>query len=133
MSNYTEKLRKHNLKVTPQRLAICEALHVNGHLSIDDLYNVMLKKFSSLSLATIYKNVNLMVKSSFIKEIKIPNAKSIYELIKDSHAHLVCEKCGSVEDIDINIDFVISDVLKNQNFKVNNIDLVLSGICKKCQ
>ncbi|NPA60635.1 MAG: transcriptional repressor, partial [Epsilonproteobacteria bacterium] len=80
MINYTNTLRQHNLKATPQRLAITEILYKQGHINIESLYELMVQKFNSISLATIYKNINLMIEGSFIQEVKIPNAKSVYEL-----------------------------------------------------
>jgi len=133
MNNYTEILRQHNLKATPQRLAIADTLHARGHISIENLYEVMIKKFNSISLATIYKNINLMMENSFIQEVKIPHAKSVYEITKENHSHLNCSTCGEVEDIFINIDSVIEDISKNTTFKIDSSDLVLSGICKNCQ
>lgn len=63
--NYIATLQKHNLKVTPQRLEIVDILYKNGHMSIDDLYTSLRGKFPSLSLATIYKNINTMCEKFF--------------------------------------------------------------------
>jgi len=111
MNNYTEILRQHNLKATPQRLEITNALYTNGHISIENLYNVMLKKFNSISLATIYKNINLMLEASFIQEVKIPNEKSVYELTKETHSHIVCDTCGDIMDIELNLESVMAKVV----------------------
>ena len=56
-------------------------------MNIDDLYKKLLSKFPSVSLATIYKNINAMVEKVFLSEVKIPNTKSVYELVKTEHAH----------------------------------------------
>jgi Fur family peroxide stress response transcriptional regulator len=133
MNNYTNILREHNLKATPQRLAIAEALYSYGHLSVESLYDMMLQKFNSISQATIYKNINLMIENSFIQEVKIPHAKSVYELIKDAHAHLVCQKCKEVSDIVVNLESMMEDTSKKSNFKISRADLVFCGVCKKCQ
>lgn len=133
MINYTDELRRHNLKATPQRLAISDALHSCGHINVDTLYEIMLSKFNSISLATIYKNINLMLEYSYIQEVKIPQNKSVYELTKTSHSHLVCTKCGKVEDVTLNIKPIISEVNVNNAFNISKADLVLSGICKNCQ
>ncbi|MBU1657934.1 transcriptional repressor [bacterium] len=133
MNDYTNILREHNLKATPQRLAIANALCTNGHMSIETLYGIMLKKFSSISLATIYKNINLMLENTFIQEVKLPNAKSVYELTKTPHSHLLCEACGNVEDILLNLNSIIEDALKASEFQIEKTDLVLSGVCKKCR
>ena len=133
MNNYTTMLREHNLKATPQRLAITDVLYTNGHITIESLYELMVKKFNSISLATIYKNVNLMLENTFIQEVKIPNAKSVYELTKEAHSHLACEECGSIEDITLNVEQVIATLSQISDFKVNSSNLVLTGSCKKCQ
>lgn len=133
MENYTELLRAHHLKATPQRIEIASALKANGHLTIEKLYDILLQKFSSISLATIYKNVNLMIENAFIQEVKIPNAKSVYELTKEAHSHLVCEKCGSIADIVLDLSPIKELDLKETHFKINKADLVLSGLCENCQ
>jgi len=132
MNNYTQILRDHNLKATPQRLAITDILCVHGHIGIESLYDVMIKKFSSISLATIYKNINLMLENSFIQEVKLPNQKSVYELTKQSHSHIICEKCGTVNDISIDLNAIVNSVAALENFEINKADLVLSGVCKNC-
>ncbi|EDZ61170.1 transcriptional regulator, Fur family [Sulfurimonas gotlandica GD1] len=133
MINYTDELRRHNLKATPQRLAISNALHSCGHINIDTLYELMLKKFASISLATIYKNVHLMLENSYIQEVKIPQSKTVYELTKTYHSHLVCTKCGEVEDIKLNMKPILSEVNSNSSFEISKTDVVLSGTCKNCQ
>ena len=71
MNNYTNLLKEYDLKVTPQRVAIVEELFKNGHMNIDDLYKKLLSKFPSVSLATIYKNINAMVEKVFLDVIAV--------------------------------------------------------------
>ena len=70
--NYENLLREHGLKVTPQRLGILSLMQQSGHVSVDDLYAEIKKQFPSVSLATMYKNINTMMNSSIVIEIKIP-------------------------------------------------------------
>ena len=133
MINYSDILREHHLKATPQRLAIAEALHIKGHINIETLYEIMLKNFNSISLATIYKNINLMLENSFIQEVKIPNAKSVYELTKETHSHLSCEVCGDIEDVYVESSDIIYSVSKKSDFEIKDMELVFLGLCKDCQ
>ena len=133
MNNYTNLLKEYDLKVTPQRVAIVEELFKNGHMNIDDLYKKLLSKFPSVSLATIYKNINAMVEKVFLSEVKIPNSKSVYELVKTEHAHLVCSCCGNIEDIMLDPSSIISEVSTLSSFKIDSTNIVLSGICPKCK
>jgi len=132
MENSTKLLKEFNLKVTPQRIAIVDELYYKGHLNIDDLYSSMLNKFPSISLATIYKNVNSMVEKFFISEVKIPNSKSVYELIKEEHSHLVCENCNKIEDIVIDTSSVLEKLKSQSDFSVNYTNVVFTGVCSSC-
>lgn len=132
MENYTILLKNYDLKVTPQRVAIVEELYINGHMNIDDLYKKLLKKFPSISLATIYKNVNAMIEKIFLSEVKIPNSKPVYELVKSEHAHMVCSNCGYIEDISLDTVSLVNQAVDISNFKVESTSIVLSGLCPKC-
>jgi len=133
MNNFTDSLRAHHLKATPQRIEIANTLYQRGHVNIEDLYETLLKKFNSISLATIYKNINIMVENAFIQEIKIPNQKSVFELTKEAHSHLVCDKCGMVEDITLDLSSISELASHQTNFQINKADLVFSGLCSNCQ
>jgi Fur family peroxide stress response transcriptional regulator len=126
-------LREHHLKATPQRLEIANALDCNGHMTIEKLYEVMLKKFNSISLATIYKNINLMIENAFIQEVKIPNEKSVYELSKDTHSHVICKQCNKIQDIALDLSQTTELASQTSHFKIVKADLVLSGLCQKCR
>jgi len=65
--------------------------------------------------------------------VKIPHAKSVYELTKDNHAHLICEECAEVNDISLDLNPVIENAIKKSNFGIDKSELFLSGICKSCQ
>ena len=133
MFNSSILLKEYNLKVTPQRVAIVDELYKNGHMNVDDLYKNLLEKFPSISLATIYKNINAMVEKIFLNEVKLPETKSVYELIKEEHSHLVCSSCGKIEDIMIDTSVLQSSLLKQSSFKVQSSEVIFTGVCENCQ
>jgi Fur family peroxide stress response transcriptional regulator len=133
MENYNIRLNEIGLKATPQRLAILEIIEYRGHINIDDLYEMVKEKFHSISLATIYKNINAMLSKTLLTEVKLPSKKSVYEIVKDSHSHLLCNMCGEVVDIDISIANIENQVSKEYNFDVAKSDLVLNGVCSNCK
>lgn len=131
--NYELLLHEHNMKVTPQRLGILNLMQKHGHISVEELYENIKKQFSSISLATLYKNVNSMVEVSILKEVKLSNMKSKYEIIKIPHAHLLCESCRNLEDFELDIDDVNAVLSSKTDFKVHQTDLVFTGLCRECQ
>ena len=130
--NNSSLLKKFNLKITPQRLAIVEELKTHGHMNIEDLYTSLLMKFPSISLATIYKNVNAMVEKIFLSEVKLSNKKAVYELIKEEHSHVVCSKCNSIMDITLKTKEIIHQAMKLSGYELNSSSLLFSGTCPKC-
>ncbi len=131
--NYETLLREHHLKVTPQRLSILSIMHDKGHISIEELFSHIKKKFTSISLATLYKNVNAMLENKLISEVKIPHNKSKYELSKTEHMHMVCTQCESVTDIHINVHELLEQVKDQSHYKIENYSVIFSGICEACQ
>ena len=133
MKETAELLKEHRLKVTPQRLKIIHMLEKHGHLNIEDLYDEMLKEFPSVSLATIYKNINQMIASGIVQEVKLPATKSVYEIIKEPHLHMICDRCHKVEDVIVGTEKVIEEAEKLSGYKIEESFITLRGVCPACQ
>jgi len=133
MNNYVQILRQHNLKATPQRIAIIDTIYNSGHINVDRLYENIKNKFDSISLATIYKNINSMIENMILVEVKIPKQKSLYEITKENHSHIVCSSCEGVEDVFIDTKQILNKISTSYDFEINQSDLIISGICKNCK
>ena len=131
--NYVALLKENNLKVTPQRLTIVEELYLHGHMNIDQLYSSLKEKFPSISLATIYKNINAMVDIFFLSEVKIPHQKSVYELTKAEHSHVVCSKCKSIVDIDLDVHKILDEAASLSHYTIKEDHIVFNGLCPDCK
>jgi Fur family transcriptional regulator, peroxide stress response regulator len=130
---YEHLLKNHHLKATPQRLAIMQLMHHSGHINIDELYQAIREKFSSISLATLYKNVHTMLEAALIREVKIPGQKTKYELEKGDHAHVMCKSCGELKDIAYNTAPLLKESMIISQYKAEEVSIVISGICPECQ
>jgi Fur family peroxide stress response transcriptional regulator len=130
---YGNLLKEYNLKVTPQRLAIVEELYTHGHMNIDELYSSLLKKFPSISLATIYKNVNAMIEKIFLNEVKIPHEKAVYELVKEDHSHVVCSSCHAIMDVTLDTSALLAQAQELSGYEVDVTSVVFSGTCPNCK
>ena len=96
---YVSLLKQSGLKVTPQRLSVLRILDRHTHPTIDELYDEILKENPSVSLATVYKNLNTLKDEGLVVEVNIVNQKARYDIYEHPHIHVVCENCGSVEDM----------------------------------
>jgi len=135
MRDYATLLKANDLKATFQRMNILESIENYGHMSIDAIYEEVLKTHPSLSLATVYKNIILMVEKGVLVEVPITGKKPKYELVKDDHIHLVCTECGDVEDKPRmqETDTLLHTLTNNEHFKLEKQQINLYGVCEKCQ
>jgi Fur family peroxide stress response transcriptional regulator len=133
MNKYIDLLKSKHLTVTPQRLEIVNLFSQQIHLNIDQLYKLVHKSFPSISLATVYKNINIMLEKNFLMEIQIPGKKSIYELVKDEHSHLTCMKCNEIIDIFLDTSELYAEAESLSDFKLQSSSIVFTGVCASCQ
>jgi len=131
MTNYISLLKANDLKATIQRTSILQTIDHAGHISIDDIYENVKKQYPTLSLATIYKNIIMMQENNVIVEVPMNREKSKYELKKEEHMHLICERCGEIKDTKITPQ--TKEVLVIENFQVQSSQINLFGLCQQCQ
>ena len=135
MTNHASLLKESGLKATFQRMNILESIENHGHMSIDAIYEEVVKTHSSLSLATVYKNIILMVENGVLVEVPIEGQKSKYELAKTEHIHLICTECGEVEDRPYSemANTLFSTMTQEENFSICKQQINLYGVCAHCK
>lgn len=126
-------LRENNLKITPQRMAILNEISSLGHATVDDIYEKIQLLYPSISLATIYKNIISLQEVDIIHELKLPNQKQRYELVKKPHVHLVCSACGMIEDIDMPSYEMSEECARKSGYKISETTIAFIGVCPTCQ
>ena len=112
---------------TKQKSMIFSTIHKYGHLTVEQIKELLEKE--NVSVATIYRNLNILSLEGKIKKIYSDDLV-LYETIKDEHYHFECTKCKKVIDIDpkfvnIKIDHSIANATRKTLF--------LYGICPNCQ
>jgi Fe2+ or Zn2+ uptake regulation protein len=132
MLDFRNILKDKNLKATHQRLAILETMDSLKHVDIENLYELLIDKYPTLSKATIYRNVKELIAIDLITEIKIPDMPTNYEITKIPHIHLVCKVCNKIVDKIVDTSCIVSEAIKESKFKVERSNISLVGICSEC-
>ena len=86
-------------RITPERFEVMDAaLDYNGHFGADDLYILMKNKDSSISRATVYKTLELLVQCDLLSKRNFGENITRYEssFKKQIHDHLICMDCGRI-------------------------------------
>ena len=135
MTDYAVLLKESGLKATFQRMNILETIEKHGHMAIEEIYDEVVKVHPSLSLATVYKNIILMVENGVLVEVPITGKKPKYELTKNDHIHLICTECGEVEDRPCleETDKLLKSMTSQERFSLNKQQINLYGVCAQCQ
>lgn len=120
--------------MTTQRIKIQDYLRsVKTHPSAEAVYNAMKKELPSITLATVYRNLNLLAEQSNILRFKINNEYH-YDGDICHHQHCLCTKCGKIIDSfrkEIS-DFALKKI-KSKDFKADCVCIIFKGKCKKCR
>ena len=128
-------LRSHGLRVTPQRLAVLEALHASPtHLSAEEVYEDVRHKLPSVSLATVYNALGELRRVGQLRDVPVPG-KVRYDLVaRGAHHHLVCESCHRVVDLDAGA-FPQPQIPAGQRrgFVILTAEVIFRSICPDCQ
>ena len=128
-------LKENELKVTPQRLAICKViLSSESHPSVEEIYNIIQKNHPMISIATVYKTVSLLQKIGKVSEIKINETHTRYDPKTTLHINMVCPICKEIYDYE-------SELLRrNWNNIISEVEGEIIGqridlykICRKCK
>lgn len=128
MDKFVKLLKGNGLKATPQRLEILKVIEKLGHPSIEDIYHHLGKNFPSISLATVYKNLNLLRDIGIVHQLHIRKGHR-YELRTTSHAHLVCSQCGKIQDLELKLE--LCEQLK-EKYPSATFDLYIYDLCSAC-
>ena len=127
-------LKTNGLKATPQRVAVLKELDKKTHPTMDEMYESIKKEHPSISLATVYKNVNILREHGIVIEINVPNGKMKYDYLSVPHIHMVCTECKKiVEFFDAELEKLQEDVALSNGFTLQSHNMLLYGVCKECQ
>lgn len=132
--NFLADFKKTGLKITTPRREILKTLSTNP-LSAQEVHEVLKQKNFNTDLVTVYRTLELFQTLGLVSKIQFEDQTARFELIhgNEHHHHLVCIKCGLVEDITIDESRFVKQIEKQSNFQIQRHALEFFGFCKKCQ
>ena len=130
-----EILRKKGYKATPQRIAICRfALQNREHPTAKRIYDEVKKVHPTVSLATIYKTLQILTEHGLIQELDFPESQARFDSCVKPHINLVCLRCGNIRDLDDPaVGEMIARISAKTEFTRTGQRLDIYGICKTCR
>ena len=126
---------------TKQRemILVCLRENQSGHLTADEIYDMLKKYDLKVGRATLYRFLKVMEESGEIKKYRFSEkSAACYQYLgKDtvcnSHYHLMCENCSRVIHLESpQLDSFIDGIEKDERFRIDVKKTVFYGICDQC-
>ena len=119
---------------TEQKQVIFDCLSsICTHPTAEAIYQIVRKEIPTISLATVYRNLNLMAEKGKILRLEV-NKEYHYDGDIGAHQHFVCGKCGEIQDIfDQKISKYALNRAKDAGMQTNSVSVIFHGNCPECK
>ncbi|HWV49263.1 MAG TPA: Fur family transcriptional regulator [Microbacterium sp.] len=129
-----DAIRAAGLRVTESRRAVFDALRAHPHASADEIHDAVRPVLDSTSLQSVYNALGDFAAAGLVRRIEPAGHPMLFELrVDDNHHHLVCTRCGAVEDVDCAVGhapcLVPSDA---HGYRVAVAEVTYWGLCAAC-
>lgn len=128
------QIKERGLKITPQRLAIIDALVKNCdmHPGATLIYNEARKIQKRVSLSTVYATLKEFSESGLIKQLEFYQMENRYDGNTSEHINLICKRCGRIIDYHLPPAIEPKDIARKTGFVVTDARMEYSGYCREC-
>jgi Fur family peroxide stress response transcriptional regulator len=122
-------------RTTPQLAVVLDAVRTSGaeHPTAERIYDRVRRVLPSISLGTVYRNLQRLVQEGKIGAAQLGARSLHYDPTPTPHDHFVCRACGRVEDLMIDAPAPLHDPARRAGHDVTSHTLVLYGQCRSCR
>ena len=93
----------------------------------------MKKIHPTVSLATVYKTLQVLEELNLIQELNFPHGQARFDSFMKPHINLVCSQCGDIQDLDeFTTREIVEKVAAEARFTATGQRLDVYGFCQKC-
>lgn len=123
------------LKKTSARFTVLQFLdHVKTPQSAEEIFAHIVKEHESVDRATVYRILDTFYKKGLVNRLEFSEGKYRFELSGEDHHHLLCERCGRIEDVsDCGVQSLEKEIMEKKHFFVKKHSLEFFGVCASCQ
>jgi Fur family ferric uptake transcriptional regulator len=130
-----DRLAASGMRRTSARQAILEAFFAaETHVTAEDIAVEVHRRFPSVDVSTVYRTLDTLEQLGIIDHTHLAHGPAIFHMADDDHQHLVCERCGRVEEVPPAVLEPFLGALKDCfDFDVDRRHFALVGVCGACR
>ncbi|QQR78022.1 MAG: transcriptional repressor [Candidatus Moraniibacteriota bacterium] len=104
-------------------------------VSVFEILDILSRKKRVFNKTTLYREMEVLKKEGYVKEVFFRNDTALYELVGEHHHHLVCTSCGDVRDVHLEESLECEErkLERREHFIILDHSLEFFGKCKECQ
>jgi len=123
------------LFVTPQRLAVLRAVAEMPHCTAEAVAEAVRADIGSISRKSVYDALGVLAAKGILRRIEPAGSATRYECrVRDNHHHVVCRRCGRLEDVDCAVgDAPCLTPSHDRDFVVDEAEVIYWGTCPECR
>jgi Fe2+ or Zn2+ uptake regulation protein len=128
-------LRAAGYRVTPQRLVVHRTLvELGRHVGAEELLGEVERRLPNVSLPTVYSALDALEDAGLVRRVSAGQGRALYDARPADHHHLVCRRCGAVEDLDARVSLSGALASARENgFAPDGAEVVVRGLCASCR
>ena len=109
-------------------------LEAQRHVTSEDLYQAVRKEHANIGYTTVYRTMKLLVEAGLATERHFDDGITRYEIEHEHHDHLVCVKCGKIQEFECEmIEETQNAIAAQHGFEVLRHRHELYGHCSACR
>ncbi len=122
------------MNFSKQRESILDYLrNTKKHPTAEQIYSDLKETFPRLSLATVYRNCNLLCENGQVIRLTTNGRTDHFDADTSDHQHFVCTNCDNVYDLFFSIPDGMIDAQLGEDFSLESYQLYVFGICRNCK
>ncbi|MFB9600672.1 Fur family transcriptional regulator [Saccharothrix longispora] len=121
------------MRMTPQRQLVLDAVRELGHATPEEICRRVRVTAPAVNITTVYRTLDLLDRLGVVRHTHLGHGAPNYSVHAHEHVHLVCHRCGRVEEIPCELMSPLGGTLEAEyGFELDASHLALSGTCREC-
>lgn len=135
LSEFVARCRKRGIALTPQRLAVIQALLASeNHPRADEICAAVRRSHPHVSLATVHRILEQFCEVGETRKVTLLHDAARYDGNVGPHHHVLCVRCRRVHDIEIpEVDKLLEGRTSLGEFALLRCSLEIDALCGRCQ
>lgn len=126
-------LHERGMRMTPQRQLVLDAVRQLGHATPEQVCQHVQGTAPTVNITTVYRALDLLEQLGLVRHTHLGHGAPTYSPEEHEHVHLVCHRCGRVDEVPTEtLDRLVKDLRERYGFVLDATHVALSGTCADC-